>query len=153
MGLCSSLRVETSRHGMAASHPQTSDYADPKVNPLHQGVVEDLNLAGLDARPFRSYPRNGRLHVPKSAGLAGEIDCRSTVIGEECLLGSRSLSAAEPTPRYRREREVMASEITGLLNKQDAFDLSIIEFTVNAHRGRMMRKCRRSPLSTWRKWP
>jgi hypothetical protein len=34
----------------------------------------------------------------------------------------------------------MASVITGLLNKQDAFDLSISEITVETHRGRMKRK-------------
>jgi FixJ family two-component response regulator len=40
----------------------------------------------------------------------------------------------------RREREVMERVVTGLLNKQVAFELEISEITVKAHRGRVMRK-------------
>jgi FixJ family two-component response regulator len=40
----------------------------------------------------------------------------------------------------RREQEVMALVITGLLNKQIAFQLGISEITVKAHRGQVMRK-------------
>ena len=41
----------------------------------------------------------------------------------------------------------MASVITGLLNKQDAFDLRISEITVKAHRGRVMRRMRAESLA------
>lgn len=40
----------------------------------------------------------------------------------------------------RREREVMALVVSGLLNKQVAFELGISEITVKAHRGQVMRK-------------
>lgn len=40
----------------------------------------------------------------------------------------------------RREREVMALVVSGLLNKQVAAELGISEITVKAHRGRMMEK-------------
>ena len=40
----------------------------------------------------------------------------------------------------RREQEVMALVVTGLLNKQVGFELGISEITVKAHRGHMMRK-------------
>jgi FixJ family two-component response regulator len=40
----------------------------------------------------------------------------------------------------RREREVMALVVTGLLNKQVGSELGISEITVKAHRGKMMRK-------------
>jgi FixJ family two-component response regulator len=40
----------------------------------------------------------------------------------------------------RREREVMALVVAGLLNKQVAGELGINEVTVKAHRGKMMRK-------------
>jgi len=40
----------------------------------------------------------------------------------------------------RREREVMALVVRGLLNKQVAFELGISEITVKAHRGRVMEK-------------
>ncbi len=40
----------------------------------------------------------------------------------------------------RREREVMALVVTGLLNKQVGCELGISEITVKAHRGQVMRK-------------
>jgi len=40
----------------------------------------------------------------------------------------------------RREREVMALVVSGLLNKQTAGELHISEITVKAHRGKVMRK-------------
>jgi FixJ family two-component response regulator len=40
----------------------------------------------------------------------------------------------------RREREVMALVVSGLLNKQVAGELDISEITVKAHRGNVMRK-------------
>ncbi len=40
----------------------------------------------------------------------------------------------------RREREVLALLVRGLLNKQVAAELGISEITVKAHRGRVMRK-------------
>lgn len=40
----------------------------------------------------------------------------------------------------RREQEVMALVVRGLLNKQVGYELGISEITVKAHRGRMMRK-------------
>ena len=40
----------------------------------------------------------------------------------------------------KREREVMALVVRGLMNKQVAGDLNISEITVKAHRGRVMRK-------------
>jgi FixJ family two-component response regulator len=42
----------------------------------------------------------------------------------------------------KREREVMALVVRGLMNKQVAGDLDISEITVKAHRGRVMRKMR-----------
>jgi FixJ family two-component response regulator len=40
----------------------------------------------------------------------------------------------------RREREVMALVVRGLLNKQVGFELGISEITVKAHRGKVMQK-------------
>jgi FixJ family two-component response regulator len=46
----------------------------------------------------------------------------------------------------RREREVMALVVCGLLNKQVGGELGISEITVKAHRGQMMRKMKANSL-------
>ncbi len=46
-----------------------------------------------------------------------------------------------------REREIMALVVSGLLNKQIAFELGISEITVKAHRGRVMRKMQADSLA------
>ena len=47
----------------------------------------------------------------------------------------------------RREREVMALIVSGLLNKQVGGELGISEITVKAHRGRVMRKMKAGSLA------
>jgi FixJ family two-component response regulator len=46
----------------------------------------------------------------------------------------------------RRERQVMALVVSGLLNKQVGGELGISEITVKAHRGRVMRKMKATSL-------
>jgi FixJ family two-component response regulator len=68
---------------------------------------------------------------------------------EQALERSRAARALESDMRAlcerhaslsRREQEVMALVVTGLLNKQVGFELGISEITVKAHRGQVMRK-------------
>ena len=47
----------------------------------------------------------------------------------------------------RREREVMALVVSGLLNKQVGSELGISEITVKAHRGNVMRKMKADSLA------
>lgn len=47
----------------------------------------------------------------------------------------------------RREKEVMALVVTGLLNKQVGSELGISEITVKAHRGSLMRKMKADSLA------
>lgn len=88
---------------------------------------------------------------------AGAADFLIEPCGDEAILGAidqaldrsrATLSRATETRVLQdrhasltpREREVMALVVTGLLNKQVAFELGVGEMTVKAHRGRVMRK-------------
>src|SRR5262249_52240005 len=71
------------------------------------------------------------------SAIGHALERSQTTLGHEAELralrdGYASLS--------RREREVMALVVAGLLNKQVGGELGISEITVKAHRGHMMRK-------------
>src|SRR5262249_46917122 len=78
-------------------------------------VRDDVLAAGRRAGIERSRPA-----LPQETGLH--------------VLGERHGSLS------RREREVMALVVSGLLNKQVGYDLGISEITVKTHRGNVMRK-------------
>jgi len=72
------------------------------------------------------------------------LERSESALGEELELralrdGYASLS--------RREREVMALVVSGLLNKQVGAELGISEITVKAHRGNVMRKMKADSLA------
>jgi len=72
------------------------------------------------------------------------IECSRTALWHEvkvrCLRDRYMLLS-------RREREVMALVVAGLLNKQVGFELGISEITVKAHRGQVMRKMKAGSLA------
>jgi FixJ family two-component response regulator len=132
-------------------------------------LILDLKMPGLGGLEVQklistktSIPvifLTGRGDIPSTvrAMKGGAVDFLTKPVDEEALLVSveRALQedrasrqdAAERAmlvARYEsltpREREVLPLLVNGLLNKQAAFELGIAEYTVQIHRGHIMRK-------------
>ena len=127
--------------------------------------LPDLNGLDLQARlardrvgiPIIFITGHGDVPTTVRAMKAGALDFLTKPFDDDVLLHAirhaveRSRAALNreaeiQTLRYRyeslsrREREVMALVVSGLLNKQVAYELLISEITVKAHRGKVMRK-------------
>ena len=100
-------------------------YADVPmtVQAMKGGAVEFLTKP-FDDEVLLTAVRNALEHSRATLGRAEEIQ----------TLRERYASLS------RREQEVMALVVAGLLNKQVGFELGISEITVKAHRGQVMRK-------------
>ncbi len=140
-------------------------------------LILDLKMPGLSGLEVQrlisantSIPvifLTGRGDIPSTvrAMKGGAVDFLTKPVDEEALLASvdRALredrasrqKAAEQerlVARYEsltpREREVLPLLIQGLLNKQAAFALGITEYTVQIHRGHIMRKMEADSFAT-----
>jgi FixJ family two-component response regulator len=132
-------------------------------------LILDLKMPGLNGLEVQrlisektSIPvifLTGRGDIPSTvrAMKGGAVDFLTKPVDEEALLASveralqqdrvsrqEALEHAMLVARYEsltpREREVLPLLIQGLLNKQAAFELGITEYTVQIHRGHIMRK-------------
>jgi FixJ family two-component response regulator len=128
-------------------------------------ALPDLNGLDLQKRVAAERPDmpiifiTGYGDVPTSvqAMKTGAVEFLTKPFSDEILLGAirdaiaRSRDALDREAELqtlrdrhaslsRREREVMALVVAGLLNKQVGFELGISEITVKAHRGSVMRK-------------
>jgi FixJ family two-component response regulator len=72
------------------------------------------------------------------------LECSHTALGHEAELRALQDRYASLS---RREREVMALVVSGLLNKEVGWELGISEITVKAHRGQVMRKMQAASLA------
>jgi FixJ family two-component response regulator len=141
----------------------------PRAN-VPNCLILDLNLSdlcGLDLQRLIRAERTetpiifvsgyGDVPISVEAMKAGAIEFLTKPIDEEALLNaignalerSRAQLALNSEVealrnRYsslsRRERQIMALVVSGMMNKQIAFALGISEVTVKAHRGQMNRK-------------
>ena len=133
-------------------------------------LVLDVTLPDLNGLDLQQRVAADRLDMPiifitgygdvpmtVRAMKAGAVEFLTKPFSDEVLLAAirsaieRSQNALDQTAelaalrdRYaslsRREQEVMALVVSGLLNKQAAYELDISEITVKAHRGSVMRK-------------
>lgn len=109
----------------------------------------------------------GRGDIPSTvrAMKGGAVDFLTKPVDEEALVSSvdralrqdhanrlEALEHAKLVARYEsltpREREVLPLLVGGLLNKQAAFELGITEYTVQIHRGHIMRKMEADSFAT-----
>jgi FixJ family two-component response regulator len=135
-------------------------------------ALPDLNGLDLQKRvavdridmPIIFITGYGDVPMTVQAMKAGAVEFLTKPFSDDVLLNAirhaieRSQSALDHEAeiralreRYaslsRREREVMALVVSGLMNKQVGGKLGISEITVKAHRGRVMRKMKANSLA------
>jgi FixJ family two-component response regulator len=140
-------------------------------------LVLDVTLPGLNGLDLQKHIAADRTDMPiifitghgdvpttVQAMKAGAVEFLTKPFSDDALLSAirqaleRSKVALDQEAEIRglrdcyaslsrREREVMALVVRGLLNKQVGFELGISEITVKAHRGQVMRKMNAGSLA------
>ena len=153
------------------------DFLDHPRDAVPSCLVLDVSLPGLSGLELQSRITSVGAELPiifitgygdvpttVQAMKAGAVDFLTKPFSDDALLAaikgalarSEARLASEAakqslTGRYaslsRREQEVMALVVSGLMNKQVGGELGISEITVKAHRGQVMRKMQAKSLA------
>jgi FixJ family two-component response regulator len=151
-------------------HESASEFLKIKLPDAPACLVLDVRLPDTSGLELQDYLTSADIRLPVilMSGVGdipmsvrgmkkGAVDFLTKPIRDQDLLDAVAIAirmdrerrraialTTESREKYelltRREREVMALVVSGLMNKQVASELSISEFTVKMHRGSIMRK-------------
>ena len=129
-------------NGLELQHRIAADRVElPIVFITGQGDIPmSVRAIKAGAIEFLTKPFNDEVLL---RAIRGAIEHSAAALRQETALTSLRESYASLS---RREREVMALVVSGLLNKQVGGELGISEITVKAHRGKVMRKMKAGSL-------